>query len=231
MSTPGRGADNPRRRVHHRLPGGRGVSGQVWADTAGRSAGAQGDSRAAGGWGPSVQASGASRVPREHGSRTGRGREGTGRGGIAAAGSALRALAVRVSWLRWGHHRLPPVLAPRGPQLYTSQRTQGPEAEPGDAGPTRRQPPAGTARGHAQTLGHRPALISGRAAWLSLPWAVSGVPPAPRQVRPTPPAPPRAPPPEPRPKPCWEGPPGAQRRLSVQPAHKPQEGPVGNERL
>ena len=108
MSRPGRGADNPTRRFQHRLPGGCGASRARCGRTqqaAPRALRGTAEQRGAGG--PSVQASGASRVPREHGSRTGRGREGTRRNKIAAAGSALRALAVRVSWLRWGQTARP----------------------------------------------------------------------------------------------------------------------------
>lgn len=219
MTTPDRGADNPRRRVHHRLPGGggRGCLGPGVGGHSGQLRGSSGGQQSSPGLGdpPSrPQEHPASHIP--HSLRKDGGREDTGRGRISAAGSAL---------CEAGHPGLlaetgPPPLAPltwrRGDPRFTPPRGhRGLGQSQGMAGPTRQWLPAGTARGQAQTLGHRPALAGGRAARLSLPWAVwrphvhrgRRKPPTPRGPLPKPPpqVPPRIPPPGPLPKLRWEG--------------------------
>ena len=123
--------------------------------------------------GPSIQASGASCVPHVHSSRKDEGQEGTGRGRISAAGSALHAAGHPGLLAEMGPPPLAPLTWHRGDPCFTPPRGhRGLGQSQGMAGPMRQWLPAGTARGQAQTLGHRPALAGGRVARLSLPWAV-----------------------------------------------------------
>lgn len=176
VMTPDRGADSPRRRVHHKLPGGGGREPRARCGQTQRAAQRElrwtAEQRGAGG--PSVQASGASRVPRVHTSRKDGGWEGTGRGRISAAGSALRAAGRPGLLAETGPSPLGSLTWRRRDPRFTPPRgDRGLGQSQGTAGPKRRRPPAGTARGQAQTPGHRPALAGGgRAAQLSLPWAV-----------------------------------------------------------
>lgn len=185
MTTPGRGADNPTRRVHHRLPGGGGRPGPGVGGHSGQASGSSGGQQSRGGLGdpPSrPREHPASHVCMVHGQDGGR--ERIGRGRVAAAGSALRAAGRPGLLAEMGPPPPAPLSWRRGGLSFTPPRGhRGLGQSQGTAGPTRRRPPAGTARGHAQTRGHRPALASGRAARLSLPWAMSGVPHAARQAR------------------------------------------------
>ena len=111
VTTPDRGADNPRRRVHHRLPGGggRGCLGPGVGGHSGQLRGSSGGQQSSAGLGDPPSR------PREHPAShmcTVHGRT-RGRRAQEGAGSRLQAppcmrLAIRVSWLRWGHRRSPP---------------------------------------------------------------------------------------------------------------------------